>query len=239
MKLKEIIWAAAIAIYGTDSLTLAIGLSGRNREKGSLSWGLETEWVEDPSGLPSPSCPKSFEPTEQLHSPHCFPHFSEGRTCSDALLLWKAIVNHAVVSAVSRSFVTLIFPLKWAEIIYDHELLIIPTNAVSIHVGCICHVAAASYCPDGAGVGICVSSVSCVIRQCKATSDRLLELNFCSKEEPCIPLQRISWEVSPFPSDLWSPVLIYLLPFCLHSHPDWSQWTTGTFSGDFSQRLPN
>lgn len=164
MKLKEIIWAAAIAIYGTDSLTLAIGLSGRNREKGSLSWGLENECVEGPSGLPSPSCPQSFKPTEQLHSPHCFLHFSQGRTGSDALLLWKAMVNHAVVSAVSCSFVALIFPLKWAEIIYDHQLLVIPTNAVSIHMGCICHVAAASYCPDGAGVGICVSSVSCVIR---------------------------------------------------------------------------
>lgn len=111
MKLREVIWAAAVAIPGTDSLTLAVGLSGRNRKKGSRSWGLEDECVEDPSGLPSPSCPKRFKPMEQLHSAHCFLPFSEGRTHLRALLLWEAMVNHAVVLAVSCSFMALILPL--------------------------------------------------------------------------------------------------------------------------------
>lgn len=118
-KLREVIWAAATAIPGTDSLTLVVGLSGRTRKKGSLFWGLEDECVEDPSGLPSPSCPKNFELMEQLHSAHCFLPFSEGRTCSPALLLRKVMLNHTVVLAVSCSFMALILPLdKRAEIIY-------------------------------------------------------------------------------------------------------------------------
>ena len=60
MKLRGVVWAVAIAIPGTGSLTLAVVVSGRNRKKGSLSRGLEDECVEDPSGLPSPSSPQKL-----------------------------------------------------------------------------------------------------------------------------------------------------------------------------------
>ena len=53
-------------------------------------------------GFHLPPAPKSFEPMQQLRSAHNFLPFSEGRTCSRALLLWKAMVNHAVVLVVSH-----------------------------------------------------------------------------------------------------------------------------------------
>lgn len=222
MKLWEFFWVPAVEIPGPDSLPLAFELSGRNRKKRRLSWGLGKQCVEAPSELPP--APKAWTPWSRcplLTSPSPFPQTgpAQGPPARESAG-WASL---GIV--VSRSVVVLILPLhKWGGII----CVLIADNPYK------CHLSPCGLYP------LCCSSIFTVLV--------VLDLSVqCPSDHPAWAkfLQPGGISILPqstIPFSKWLVVSsINTIFFCfpLHSHPDWSQRAAGTLSGDFSQCLPN